>query len=154
VTANGSSFWIDQSSAAISTQAGYNVNVSGLPVRTTFSVSTPSIANNTTANVAINTFKTYVLSKVQTNAAAWVRIYTDGTSRTNDAGRSVGNDPLAGSGVVAEIINITGTTQLITPGVIGFNNDATVNNNTYLAVTNLSGSTQAITVTMTMLQFE
>jgi hypothetical protein len=154
VTANGSSFWIDQSSAAISTQAGYNVNVSGLPVRTTFSISTPSIANNTTANVAVNTYKTYVLSKVLTNAAAWVRIYTDGTSRTNDAGRSVGNDPLAGSGVVAEILNTTGTTQLITPGVIGFNNDATVNNNTYLAVTNLSGSTQVITVTMTMLQFE
>jgi hypothetical protein len=154
VTANGSSFWIDQSSAAISTQAGYNVNVSGLPVRTTFSISTPSIANNTTANVAVNTYKTYVLSKVLTNAAAWVRIYTDGTSRTSDAGRSVGNDPLAGSGVVAEILNTTGTTQLITPGVIGFNNDATVNNNTYLAVTNLSGSTQVITVTMTMLQFE
>ena len=126
----------------------------GLPVRTTFSVITSSIANNTTANVAINTYKTYVLSKVQTSAAAWVRIYTDGTSRTNDAGRSVGSDPLAGSGVVAEILKDTASTQLITPGVIGFNNDATVNNNTYLAVTNLSGSTQAITITMTMLQFE
>ena len=45
------------------------------------------------------------------------------------------------------------TTQILSPGVIGYNNDGTPSSNVYLKVVNKSGSTQAITVTLHFLQF-
>ena len=84
-----------------------------------------------------------------------MRIYTDSASRTADASRSIGSDPTPGSGVIAEILTTTGyLTQLITPGIFGFNNDGTPSTNIYLAVTNYNASTQAVTVTLTMVQME
>jgi hypothetical protein len=91
---------------------------------------------------------------VQTSAAAWVRLYTDSASRTGDNGRSQTSDPLAGAGVVAEVVTTGAQTQLITPAVVGFNNDNPAATTIYARVTNNSGSTAAITVTLTLLQLE
>jgi hypothetical protein len=91
---------------------------------------------------------------VQTSAAAWVRLYTDNTTRTSDNGRSQTSDPLAGAGVIAEVVTTGAQTQLITPAVVGFNNDGTPGTTIYARVTNNSGSTAAITVTLTLLQLE
>ena len=99
-------------------------------------------------------FKTYVLFKVTTSAAAWVRIYTDDASRTADATRLQGADPVPGNGVIAEVITTGAVTQAITPGTIGYNADATLSNNIYLSVTNLSGTVSNITVTLSILQLE
>ena len=90
--------------------------------------------------------------KVETSAAAWVTLYTDTASRTADAGRALTNDPLPGSGVLAEVITTGNATQLITPGVIGFNSAGS--NATYAKVVNRSGSTQSISVTLHYLQLE
>ena len=96
-----------------------------------------------------------MLFKIVTSCEAWVRIYTDSTSRTSDASRSIGTDPVPGSGVIAEVLTTTGyLTQLITPGIFGFNNDGTPSTNIYLAVTNYNASAQAVTVTLTMIQME
>jgi hypothetical protein len=100
-------------------------------------------------------FKTYILSKVATSSPAWVRIYSDATSRTNDSSRAEGTDPLPGSGVIAEVITTPGfLTQLITPGVIGFNNNSTPDNLIYLAVKNTDSVSRDITVTLSILQLE
>ena len=122
--------------------------------RTTANAATGSIANAASANITIAAAKTYVLHKIQTSAAAWVTLYTDTSSRTSDASRLETTDPLPGSGVVAEVIHASGTTSLITPGTIGFNNDGTPSTNVYAKVVNKSGSTQAITVTLTYLPLE
>ena len=126
----------------------------GSSSRTTANASTSSIADAASDNITITAAKTYVLHKIQTSAAAWVTLYTDTSSRTSDASRSETTDPLPGSGVVAEVIHTSGTTSLITPGTIGFNNDGTPSTNVYAKVVNKSGSTQAITVTLTYLSLE
>lgn len=123
--------------------------------RTTASVTTALIANGATAQLTLYGYKTYVLSKVVTSDPAWVRLYTDPSIQNSDLTRLVGSDPLPGSGVIAEVITTTEIlTQTITPGVIGFNGETPANNSIFLNVTNNSGSTRAITVTLTLLQLE
>jgi len=122
--------------------------------RTTANAATSSIANNASANITITAAKTYALQKIQTSAAAWVTLYTDTTSRSNDSSRNEVTDPTPGSGVIAEAITTGAATQLVTPGLIGFNNDGTPSTNVYLKVVNKSGSTQAITITLHYLPLE
>ena len=93
--------------------------------------------------------------KVGLSTAGWIRLYTDSTSRSNDVSRSVGEDPAPGSGVIAEVVT-TGisTQQIITPFAMGGNMDEPVTNKIYVAIQNLSGSTQTITANLTILQLE
>ena len=123
----------------------------GLQSRTTAQV-TQSIANSAAGNVSITTPKTYVLYSIQTSHAAWVTLYTDTTSRTNDASRAETTDPTPGSGVLAEVITTGAATQAITPGTICYNSAAT--GTTYAKIVNKSGSTANVTVTLTYLQLE
>ena len=127
---------------------------SGLQSRTTATGSTGSIAANTSAGITISVAKTYVLHKIQTDAAAWVVVYTDTTSRTVDANRTELEDPVAGAGVIAEVVTVGAVTQMLTPGTIGFNNDGTPSTNAYLKVVNKSGGTNTINVTLHFLQLE
>ena len=92
--------------------------------------------------------------KVQTSAAAWVTLYTDSTSRSNDASRAETTDPIPGSGVIAEVITSGAATQIMTPGVIGWNNDGTPASTVYAKVVNKSGSTQSIGVYLHYLALE
>ena len=140
------------STAAVS--GGGGGGGSGLQSRSTAAQTTASIADNATDNISITGFKTYALMKVQLSAAAWIRLYTDSASRTSDASRSVGEDPTPGSGVIAEVVTTGSETKTISPFVIGGNLDGTPVNTIYAAVTNLSGSTQTITATLTLLQLE
>ena len=124
---------------------------SGLQSRTT-AQATQSIANNAAANVSFTTPKTYALLSIQTNVAAWVTLYMDTTSRTNDASRGETTDPVPGSGVLAEAITTGSTTQYITPGAVCFNSAGT--GITYAKIVNKSGSTANVSVTLTYLQLE
>ena len=149
-TTNGTS-----GQALISDGAG-NINwgsvaSTGLQSRATAQV-TQSIANNTAANVSFSTPKTYVLYSIQTSHDAWVTLYSDTASRTNDSSRAETTDPTPGSGVLAEVITTGAATQLITPGTICFNSAAA--GTTYAKVVNKSGSTTNVTVTLTYLQLE
>jgi len=129
---------------------------SGLATRTTSSVATSgSHANGAAEDVTFGTVgKTYALLRIQTSHAAWVTLYTDTTSRTNDAGRNENSDPLPGNGVIAEVITTDGSGQMITPGTIGFNMDPSPTDNVYAKVVNKSGATRPITVTITFVQLE
>ena len=125
----------------------------GLSSRTTASASA-TIANNASANLTIAAAKTYALHKIQTSHAAWVTLYTDTTSRTQDASRTESTDPVAGSGVIAEVITSDGATQKITPAAMGYNDDGTPSTNAYVKVVNKSGSTAAVTVTLHFVPLE
>lgn len=146
--------------------SGLDVTISGgiatvtassgsLQSRTIVTGITTSIVNNGIGNTNITGFKSYALMKVGLSTAGWLRIYTDSTSRANDVSRSVGEDPAPGSGVIAEVIT-TGisTTQIISPFVMGGNLDNPADTTIYASITNLSGSTQAITANLTILQLE
>mgnify|MGYP003116843602 FL=1 len=126
-----------------------------LKSRTTVTGSTASIANNAIGNVDITGFKSYGLIQVGLSTAGWLRIYTDNTARANDVNRSVGEDPTPGDGVIADIVTTgVSTTKNITPFTLGGNLDSPVSDKIYIAVTNLSGNTQAISANLTILKLE
>ena len=129
--------------------AGY---LTSLPSRTTSQITAASLPDGSDAAVSITTPPAYALLKIETSHAAWVTLYTDTTSRTNDAGRSETTDPTPGSGVIAEVITAGPTTQLISPGTIAYNANAT--GTTYAKVVNKSGATANITVTLTYIKLE
>lgn len=130
--------------------------VVGLSTRTTVRATTAlSVAAGATENCQVSGAKSYLLSKLVTSHPAWIRIYSDATSRTADSSRTEGNDPYPGSGVIAEVITTPSSlTQLITPGVLGFNNDNISTSTIYLAVTNKDSSSRVITIDLTILQLE
>ena len=127
---------------------------SGLEARTTAVGTTGSLASLASADLNITGFKGYVLLKIQTSVAAWVRLYTDGASRTADAGRLEAVDPDPGAGVIAEVITTGGQTILMSPAVMGFNNETVPTTTIPCRVTNKSGSSAAVTVTLTLIKIE
>ena len=148
-TSNGTNGQVLTSDGA----GGVTWTAGGLQSRTTASV-TQSIANAGSSDVSITTPSGYALLSIATSHAAWVTLYSDTTSRTNDSTRAITNDPLPGSGVLAEVITTGNTTQLITPGVICFNSGGAGQNTTYAKIVNRSGSTNNIQVTLTYITIE
>lgn len=122
--------------------------------RSSVFASTSSIVDGASENITIVGFKSYSLLKIQTSAAAWVTLYSDTGSRLTDASRLENTDPAPGAGIIAEVIHTAPQTTIITPGTIGWNNDTIPSTNIYAKVVNKSGSTAAITVTLTVLQLE
>lgn len=132
-----------------------NAGGSGLSARAELSpVTTASLADGASENLIITGYKGYILYKIQTDAAAWVRLYSSTSARDADASRLEGTDPLPGAGVIAEVITTGNETVLITPGAIGFSSDISPNTDIPCTITNKSGITTTITVTVTALQIE
>jgi hypothetical protein len=125
--------------------------LSSITARTTLAGTATSLANNSTASITISGSPSYFLLSLSTNNSAWVRLYVDNASRVADAARPIGTDPTYGSGVITEVITLGPSTQLITPSVAGFNNDSPATDSIYCAVTNLSGATNTITVTLNII---
>mgnify|MGYP003310522377 FL=1 len=127
----------------------------GSTSRGVVSGTTGSLAPNATGNITITGHKSYLLMNVGLSTAGWFRLYTDSTSRTNDASRSVGEDPIAGSGVIAEVVTTGLSTSIkVSPFVPGGNMDSTPSTNMYVAIKNTSSTTQAITANLTILKLE
>lgn len=125
-----------------------------LSSRTSVAGTSASLANGASGNIDITGFKGYLLYKIQTSVASWVRLYTDDASRSADASRLEGVDPAPGSGVIAEVITTGASTILISPGAFGFNNEGSPTNNIPVRVTNKSGTTTDVTVTLVVVQLE
>lgn len=119
-----------------------------------FSATTSSIAPNSTVNLTVPSYKAYALFKIQTDAAAWVRVYTNAAKRTADASRLSTVDPDPSAGVIAEVLTTSADTIVFSPSVIGFNDESTVAAEMPVAITNLSGTTRTVTATFTMVKLE
>jgi hypothetical protein len=126
----------------------------GFASRVAIPGTTATLANGATGNIAISGVKGYILYKIQTTVAAWVRIYTTSAARSADSSRAEGVDPLPGAGVIAEVITTGAQTIIMSPGVIGFNDDNAPTTSIYLAITNKSGASSTVTATLTILQIE
>ena len=159
---NGSDYaWTAQTGTTYSAGTGlslvgttFNVTSTYTSSRTTAVATTSSLADQASGNLDITAAKAYALLKIQTSHAAWVTLYTDTTSRTSDANRNITTDPLPGSGVIAEVLLSDGGVQKITPGLIGYNDDATPVTTVYAKVQNRSGSATTVTVTLHFVQIE
>ena len=127
----------------------------GSTSRGVVSGTTGSLAQNAIGNITITGHKSYLLMNVGLSTAGWFRLYTDSASRTADATRSVGEDPAAGSGVIAEVVTTGLSTSIkVSPFVPGGNMDSTPSTNMYVAIKNLSSTTQAIAANLTILKLE
>lgn len=124
---------------------------SSLQTRVQKSQTTSSQAAGATANAIVDGFKAFGLMKIQTSHAAWVRLYVDTASRTADASRTQTQDPDPDAGLIAEVITTGAETVKLGPGIMGWLDSG---NQIPIAVTNLSGSTNNVTTTLTLLQLE
>ena len=130
-----------------------------LDTRGTTSAATGSIAQTASANITIPTRgKSFSLLKVAISAPAWVVLYVDSASRSSDSSRTEGTDPAPGAGVLTEVSTTTSgaSTFLMSPAVLGWNNDSTPAAQVYAKVTNKrsSSGSNAITVTLTTVSLE
>jgi hypothetical protein len=101
----------------------------------------------------ITGYNAYALFKIEVSHDAWVRLYCDDASRDNDINRSEGNDPSPGSGLLAEVrTTTTGQVVILTPSVLGFNNDSPRVGTIYASVTNRTSSAQNIQVKLTLVE--
>jgi len=125
------------------------------PSRVTQAVTSASIADDAETNIDFaNLGVSYCLYSVQVDKGARVRIYKDDASRTADVSRPIGTDPVEGDGVVAEFVSTAAETFVITPAIFGFVDNRPTENDIPVRVTNRSGTTGTVTVTITGLKLE
>ena len=127
---------------------------SGLQSRSTNTGTTSSLADAAEADLDITGFKAYALLTITTDRAARVRLYVTAATRTADASRAEGVDPTSDAGVIAEVITTGAETVIISPGAYGFNLESTPTTNIPCRVTNKSGGTATVQVTLNVLQLE
>ena len=104
--------------------------------------------------VTINGYKSYLLQKFFVSTASWVTVYSSMAAATADASRTQGVDPTPGSGVIAEIITAASGEVVLTPGVMGFNNESPPTTDIIVKAVNLGSQTQSISITLRLLQLE
>ena len=129
----------------------------GLSTRATITKLVSGIGVGATSNTTFTDGrKSWMLQKVGISSAAWVVLYTDQASMTADASRPHTTDPTPGSGVIAEVRTTTTgfSTFIMSPGIMGWNNDATPSNNIWFKITNNETSAANITVSLDIVQLE
>ena len=127
---------------------------SGLQSRGTVTGTTGSLADAAEADLDITGFKSYALLTITTDRAARVRLYVSAATRTADASRAEGVDPTSDAGLIAEVITTGADTVIISPGAYGFNLESTPTTTIPCRVTNKSGGTATVQVTLNVLQLE
>jgi hypothetical protein len=125
-----------------------------MAARTTVAGTTSSLASFSTADLNITGFKGYSLMAITTSAAAWVRLYVNGASRTADASRNQYTDPDPDAGVIVEVVTGGSETVLISPAVFGYNYETTPTTNIPCKVTYQGEGTSTVTVTLSLVQIE
>ena len=129
----------------------------GLSTRATITKLVSGIGIGATMNSSFTDGrKSWMLQKVGISSAARVVLYTDQAAMTADADRSATTDPIPGSGVIAEVNGSTAgvSTFIMSPGVMGWNNDPTPSNNIWFKICNNETSAANITVSLTIVQLE
>ena len=127
----------------------------GLSPRGTAAATTSTVAAGADATLDItNVAKSYGLLKIATSHPAWVVLYISQAARTADSTRSITTDPVPGAGVVAEVITTGEQSQVISPMLCGYNDEATPVTTVYAKVRNETTSSNTITVTLTFIPLE
>ena len=148
--------WNDAAQKFKPTQLDYSQinNTPAAPARITPSVTTAALAVDATETGEITgTGATGFLISVQTDTAAWIRVYCSPDAMTADASRDIDTDPAPGSGVLFEALYSTFTEKPITPGTTYFNLSGL--DKLYYRITNRSAIADTpITVTFKLLPME
>jgi hypothetical protein len=134
--------------------AGGGGGGSGLQSRLLRTNQTASLADGAEADLDITGFKSYALLTITTDRAARVRVYVNAATRTADASRAEGVDPTSDAGLIAEVITTGAESVIISPGAYGFNLENFTTTNIPCRVTNKSGSTSTVQVSLNVVQLE
>ena len=132
----------------------YSKVTTGLTPRETLTITTPSIIAGGTVDLDLASHKGYVLYKIETNGASWIRIYANNDLRIADSTRIMEQDPLASAGVIAEIITSGPNSVLFTPAIHGFNAENPVTTNMPIKITNLTNASRTFTLNISILKTE
>ena len=132
----------------------YAPAAASLASRTQVTIITPSLAANAAANIIVSGYKGYALYSIESNAGAWVTMYTSNAAAASDYARTINTDPTPGSGVIAEAVSNVAATTNFTPGVIGFNLESPPTTAIPVKVVNNDSVTGNISVTFTLLKTE
>jgi len=104
-----------------------------------------SIVTNTSVSGTVSISPRYQLLQITTNHPCRVRLYTSTAKRDADLTRSIGTDPQGNHGLMFEFISTADLLSAdLSPLVDGFADTAAIP----YSITNLSGATQTITVTL------
>jgi len=110
-----------------------------------------SMANGANQTSTIAMSRSYAVSKVQTSVAARVRLYATTEKRDADISRAPGNAVFGNHGLYLDVVTTAGELiWFVTPVAIGRCDTSAVP----ITVTNLSGSTNSVTITLTTLSLE
>jgi hypothetical protein len=152
---------MDNISVKLAPQNPLRVNVSqnqtgqvNTNTRHTVSLTTDTLVYEEYELSNITAAKTYSLLKVYTSAPCWITLYNTDAARTADLTRTINDDPLVGSGVIAEFITTDAQTQYLTPAVIGFNDENPVTNVIFVKVVNTDNTARSINFSLTYLTLE
>lgn len=130
------------------------------PVQPAAPTAQPVAPAYTTESLAANTAETglltvtgavTVINGISTSAPVRVRLYTTVEKRDADLARAIGTDPTGDHGLLFEVVTTTGQLSYqVSPGVYISTDSPTVP----VTVTNLSGSAQTVTVTISAIVLE
>ena len=131
----------------------------GVVPRNTFSKTTASLANNAVETGSMTLVKSFLVLEVAVSAYARVSLYATLAAATADASRPFTTPPTAGAQTElildVQLDSTYGSTSLVmSPIAPGANMDVSPADTIYYNITNLSGSSAAITVTLTALPLE
>lgn len=117
------------------------------PTVQTVTYTTSSIADGVSVTGTVTIEQGYRILKYETSAAARVRLYVTTTGRDNDSARDFGIDPDANIGLILDVkTTASELSNYTSPQADGYIPSGTA---IPIRVDNVSGTTQAITVTLT-----
>jgi hypothetical protein len=126
---------------------GLSIIPKGISNRANYTATTASLVNNASAVLAVSGFNTYALYSVTTSVAATVKIYNNTANATTNGA----------TGLIYTATTTAGNlTVNILPAIIGYVDISSISSTPYIQtnVTNTSGTSTAVSVTLTVLKLE
>lgn len=125
----------------------------GTGARGTISYTTPSLTPGATDSTTLPLGASWLLLQVTATAACRVRLYRSAATRGADVGRAIGVRPIAGSGVLCDLVFAPGTLTIdLAPLVSGATTDGTAQ--VAAAITNTGGTAAALTLSLSRIPLE
>lgn len=137
--------------------SGYVKNGAG--ARATYAVTTASLANGAIETGTMTLEKAFMALKIVVSGYARVRLYSTAAAATADVARPFTTPPAIGTQheviLDSQLDSVYGsTTFILSPAAIGANMETVPSTSISYNITNLSGSTGAVTVTITAIPLE
>lgn len=133
---------------------GYTGSAGGNSPRTDVVLATAVLADGSSESGSVSMAKSFLLLKITSDRAAWVRLYKNQAARTADQTRGIATDPTPGSGVICDLLFSGAETIDLAPIPLGGNTELAPTISIPYTVTNKSGGAAAVTLTLTYVRLE